>query len=83
MAAVMVAKRTTAKKTDLPRRKKPEPQAATTFFRVVCLIGAIALLVLNALVPNFTYPVWVLGILMGVVIGLSPEDVRSYFKRRG
>lgn len=81
----MVAKR----KTDVKRipkqpvRKQPEPKAATTFFRVVCLVGAIALFILDATIPTFEYPVWVLGILMGIVIGLSPEDIRDYFKRRG
>lgn len=80
----MVAKRKTdIKKVQTPVRKRPEPKAATTFFRVVCLIGAIMLLVLDATIPTFDYPVWVLGILMGVVIGLSPDDIRDYFKRRG
>ena len=77
----MVAKRKTPIKQ--PVRKQPEPKAATTFFRVVCLLGAIGLLVLDAMIKTFDYPVWVLGILMGIVIGLSPEDIRDYFKRRG
>lgn len=77
----MAAKRKTTAK--VPARKRPEPKAATTLFRVVCLVGAITLLVLKATIPTFDYPVWVLGILMGVVIGLSPDDVREYFKRRG
>jgi hypothetical protein len=77
----MVAKRkTTAKK---PVRQQPEPKAATTLFRVVCLIGAITLLLLDAIISTFDYPVWVLGILMGIVIGLSPDDIRDYFRRRG
>lgn len=81
----MVAKR----KTDVrripkqPAHKQPEPKAATTFFRVVCLVGAIALFILDATISTFDYPVWVLGILMGIVIGLSPDDIRDYFKRRG
>lgn len=67
----------------LPVRQQPEPKAATSFFRVVCLIAVIALMVLDATIPTFEYPVWVLGILMGIVIGLSPEDLRDWFKGRG
>ena len=63
-------------------KKQPESQAATTIFRVVCLIGAIALLVLDARITTFGYPVWVLGLLMGVVIGLGPEDLREWYKGR-
>jgi len=64
-------------------KKQPESQAATTIFRVVCLIGAIALLFLDATITTFDYPVWVLGLLMGVVIGLGPDDLREWFKGRG
>lgn len=72
--------------TKRPHQKKQEQQdahAAATFFRVICLIGAIAILVLDALIPTFDYPVWVLGLLMGVVIGLGPEDLKAWFKGRG
>jgi hypothetical protein len=41
------------------------------------------LLLLDAIISTFDYPVWVLGILMGIVIGLSPDDIRDYFRRRG
>jgi len=66
-----------------PQRKEPESQAAATVFRVICLFGAIGLLVLDATITTFDYPVWVLGLLMGVVIGLGPEDLRDWFKGRG
>lgn len=66
-----------------PIQKQPEPKAATTVFRAICLIGVITLLVLDATIKTFDYPVWVLGILMGIVIGLSPEDIRDWFKRGG
>lgn len=79
----MVAKRNTKDTKSVRKHKQPEPKAATTFFRVICLVAAIVLLVLKATITTFDYPVWVLGILMGIVIGLSPEDVRDYFKRRG
>lgn len=80
-----------AQRTDTSKRKttaqkrveREQPKAATTVFRVICLIGAITLLVLDATIPTFDYPVWVLGLLMGVVIGLGPEDLRDWFKGRG
>lgn len=72
-----------AKNAKTPLRKQPEPKAATTFFRVVCLVAAIALLILDATIKTFDYPVWVLGIFMGIVIGLSPEDIREWLKRGG
>ena len=77
----MVAKRNTPARRQ-PKKQQPEPKAATTFFRVICLVGAIAVLVLDATIQTFDYPVWVLGILMGIVIGLSPEDLRNWFKGR-
>lgn len=79
----MVAKRKTDTSKKPHREKAPEPKAAATVFRVICLIGAIGLLVLDATIPTFDYPVWVLGLLMGVVIGLGPEDLRDWFTRRG
>lgn len=66
-----------------PRAKEPEPKAATTVFRVICLIAAIVLLVLDATIKTFDYPVWVLGILMGIVIGLGPEDLKAWYRGRG
>lgn len=81
----MVAKRNTknVRAVQTPEKKQPEPKAATTFFRVVCLVAAIVLLVLDATITTFEYPVWLLGILMGIVIGLSPEDIREWYKGRG
>lgn len=72
-----------AEKNTKKRQQELEPKAATTFFRVVCLIAAIVLLVLDATIATFEYPVWLLGILMGIVIGLSPDDLREWFKGRG
>lgn len=79
----MVAKRNTKRPVKKQTQAKIETHAAATFFRVVCLVGAIAILVLDALIPTFEYPVWVLGLLMGVVIGLGPEDLKAWFKGRG
>lgn len=77
----MVAKaKNTSKK---QQKKQPEVKAAATVFRVICLIAAIGLLVLDATITTFDYPVWVLGLLMGVVIGLGPEDLRDWFRGRG
>lgn len=77
----MVAKPKNTSKKQL--KKKPEVQAAATVFRVICLFAAIGILVLDATITTFDYPVWVLGLLMGVVIGLGPEDLRDWFKGRG
>lgn len=79
----MVAKRKTDTRRNVQRKQEPEPKAAATVFRVICLIGAITLLVLDATITTFDYPVWVLGLLMGVVIGLGPEDLKDWFTRRG
>lgn len=76
----------TKKSTSAKQRKKQkqvESKAAATAFRVVCLFVAVGLLVLDATIPTFDYPVWVLGLIMGVVIGLGPEDLREWFKGRG
>lgn len=81
----MVAKKDTNRQTAArnKERQQEQPKAATTVFRVVCLLAAIGLLVLDAMIPTFDYPVWVLGLLMGVVIGLGPEDLRDWFKGKG
>lgn len=81
----MVAKRKdTSKKTAAQQKQHDkETHAAATVFRVICLIGAIAILVLDALIKTFDYPVWVLGLLMGVVIGLGPEDLKAWLRGRG
>lgn len=82
----MVAKRKTdTSKTARTARQKhvEQPKAAATVFRVICLIGAIGLLILDATITTFDYPVWVLGLLMGVVIGLGPEDLRNWWNRGG
>lgn len=60
-----------------------QTHVAATFFRVICLLGAIGILVLDATIPTFDYPTWVLGLLMGVVIGLGPEDLKAWLKGRG
>lgn len=79
----MVAKRKNTNKPATKKQVQQENHAAATVFRVVCLIGAIGILVLDATIPTFNYPVWVLGLLMGVVIGLGPEDLKEWFKRGG
>lgn len=81
----MVAKKGTSRQQAARRKEKQQeqPKAAATVFRVVCLIAAVGLLVLDAMIPTFDYPVWVLGLLMGVVIGLGPEDLRDWFKGKG
>lgn len=79
----MVAKRKNTSQTAKQKQHEQETHAAATVFRVICLIGAIAVLVLDSLIPTFDYPVWVLGLLMGVVIGLGPEDLKNWFKGRG
>lgn len=61
-------------------KHEPETHAATTLIRVVCLLAVIGILVLDALIPTFDYPVWVLGLLMGVVIGLGPQDLKDWFR---
>jgi Na+/glutamate symporter len=79
----MVAKLKTTKNSKQARKKQPEKQAAATVFRVICLFAAVGILVLDATIVTFDYPVWVLGLIMGVVIGLGPEDLKDWFKGRG
>lgn len=70
-------------KRPVPHKKNqhvPETHAATTLIRIVCLLGVIGILVLDAMIPTFDYPVWVLGLLMGVVIGLGPQDLKDWFR---
>lgn len=79
----MVAKRKTDTNRTRQQLDKQQPKAATTVFRVICLIAAVLLLVLDATITTFDYPVWVLGLLMGVVIGLGPEDLRNWWQKGG
>ena len=79
----MVAKPKTTKNNKQARKRQPEKQAAATVFRVICLFAAVGILVLDATIVTFDYPVWVLGLIMGVVIGLGPEDLKAWFKGRG
>lgn len=78
----MTEKKTNRKAEQQKQKVHQQTHAAATFFRVVCLIGAIAILILDATITTFTYPVWVLGLLMGVVIGLGPEDLKEWFRGR-
>lgn len=64
--------------------KKPPEQVVDNYakiLQIVAIIAVIALIFIDAaFLPTTDVPIWVIGGLMGIAIGLSPEQMVEIIK---
>lgn len=64
-------------------RRQPDPKDVDAYARILQMLGLIAVvavLAIDNLVKDTTVPVWVVFGILGVAVGLSPEQILSVIK---